>query len=66
MNVVIQKSDEIAEHLEVSINDERFDVQGWVNLRVGDTVVEIHIKDLFRACLPFLDSYERDRETLRE
>lgn len=62
MKVIVQAEDETAENKEISINNEYFDVQGWVNLTVGDTTVEVHVSELHRACLPFLDEYYQSKE----
>lgn len=62
MKVILQKKDEIAGQRGISIDDEYFDVSGWINLMVGDEAVEVFVAELNRALLPFLDQYYRDKE----
>lgn len=65
MNVIVQHEDKIAENKEISINDEHFDVPGWINLHVGEETVEVHVTELNRALLPFLESYHRQMEEVK-
>lgn len=57
MQIIVQREDDIAEHLEISLNDEGFNVPGWVTLKVGNQTEDVHIDELHHACIALYSKY---------
>lgn len=57
MKIILQEEDEHAEHKEVSIDDEGFNVPGWLTLKVGNQTEDVHIDELHHACIALYSKY---------
>lgn len=47
--------------IQIEIDDDGFDVGGWLTIRVGDIAAEIHINDLLPAIIGFDAKFNRER-----
>jgi hypothetical protein len=64
MKIIVQQEDSVAEHMEISLCDENFNVPGWVTIRVGNQTEDVHIDELHHACVALYSKYrnELDKE----
>ena len=44
------------------LTDDEFDFNGWVNLRIEDKEMDIHIEELYPAVVAFLEKYNLNKE----
>jgi len=57
MKIEIKADEEI-----VTMDDGDFNVPGWINIKIKDVDVDIHINDLLPAVESFDIKYKRDKE----
>ena len=62
MNIIVHAEDKIAAERLVSISDDGYDGSGWVTVRVGSELQQIHIDDLHHACIALYSRYRSRME----
>ena len=57
MKIILQEENEVNADVVVSLDDEGFDVPGWVTIRVGAQLQSVHIDELYHASIALYSKY---------
>lgn len=58
MKIVISTANEVSQ--EISLDDEPFDIAGWIGIYEGEIEIgEVHLNELYPAVLAFMERYNK-------